>query len=424
MGRSCQSAPTGPAPRPNPALRHHARVTPERRAALLQRGLVVVGIVVLGFNLRPAAISVGPILGDISNGLQMSAAETGALTSLPVLAFAVFGAIAPRLARMLGLHRLTLVALLFLVGGLAGRAVVSSVPVFLALSLLALAGMASANVLLPSLVKLHFPDRVGLMTSIYSTALAIGLTSTSVLTVPVSEAQDGWRSGLLVWSLTAGIAVLPWLALIGHDRRPEATSGAIGLLAVARTRLGWLMALFFGLQALQAYSIFGWFAELYRDAGFSAHAAGLLLGVITGVSIPLSFLIPSIVARTHNQTVLMCAVMSCYPVGYVGLILAPHAGALVWAILVGIGTTTFPLILTLIGLRARTPSGTAALSGFAQSAGYLIAGTGPFTVGLLHEVSGGWTLPLLALLAVTVPQLLLGLAVSRPAYVEDELRRS
>jgi CP family cyanate transporter-like MFS transporter len=395
-------------------------VTEERRSSA-QRALVVLGIVVLAFNLRPAAVSVGPILADISSGLRMSATETGALTSLPVLAFAVFGSIAPRLARMIGLHRLTLAALLCLVGGLAGRAAVSSVPLFLALSLLALAGMATANVLLPSLVKLHFPDRVGLMTSIYSTALAIGLTSASVLTVPISEAQDGWRSGLVAWSLTAGIAVLPWLALIAHDRRPEAVAGPIGLLAVARTRLGWLMALFFGLQSLQAYSIFGWFAELYRDAGFSAHTAGLLLGVITGVSIPLSFVIPWVVARTHDQTLLMCAVMACYPIGYLGLILAPHAGAVVWAVLVGVATTTFPLILTLIGLRARTAGGTAALSGFTQSMGYLIAGAGPFTVGLLREVSGGWTLPLLALLAITVPQLLLGLAVSRPAYVEDEL---
>ena len=155
------------------------------------------------------------------DGLHMTAAETGLLTSLPVLAFAVFGALAPRLARLVGLHRLTLLALLGVVGGLAGRAAVTSVPVFLLLSLLALAGMATANVLLPSLVKLHFPDRVGLMTSIYSTALAIGLTAASVLTVPISEAGDGWRSGLLVWSFTAVIAALPWLLLVAHDRKPE-----------------------------------------------------------------------------------------------------------------------------------------------------------------------------------------------------------
>jgi CP family cyanate transporter-like MFS transporter len=398
-------------------------VTPARRVSF-QRALVVVGIVVLSFNLRPAAVSVGPVLGEIRSGLGMSSAATGVLTSLPVLAFALFGALAPRFARLIGLHRLTLLALLCVVAGLAARPSVSSVPVFLLLSLLALAGMASANVLLPSLVKLHFPDRIGLMTSIYSTALAIGLTSASVLTVPIGEAGDGWRTGLLAWSVTAGIAVLPWLALIARDRRPEAVSGPVGLLDVARTRLGWLMALFFGLQSLQAYSIFGWFAELYRDAGFSAHDAGLLLGVITGVSIPLSLLIPTLVARSHNQTLLMCAVMACYPIGYVGLILAPHSGAVLWAVLVGAGTTTFPLILTLIGLRARTPAGTAALSGFTQSAGYLIAGTGPFGIGVLHDLSGGWTVPLLALLAVTVPQLLLGLAVSRPAYVEDELERA
>jgi len=384
--------------------------------------LVVLGIVVLAFNLRPAAVSVGPVLGDISDGLHMTAAETGLLTSLPVLAFALFGALAPRLARLVGLHRLTLLALVCVVGGLAGRAAVTSVPVFLLLSLLALAGMATANVLLPSLVKLHFPDRVGLMTSIYSTALAIGLTSASVLTVPISEAGHGWRSGLLVWSVTALIAALPWLLLVAHDRKPEEVKGPVGLLDVARTRLGWMMALFFGLQSLQAYSIFGWFAELYRDAGFSAHTAGLLLGVITGVSIPLSFVIPALVVRSTNQSMLICAVMACYPIGYLGLIIAPHSGALAWAILVGVGTTTFPLILTLIGLRAHTSAGTAALSGFTQSTGYLIAGIGPFAVGLLHDGSGGWTVPLIVLLVLLVPQLFVGLAVARPAYIEDELR--
>jgi len=393
----------------------------EARSSRAQRVLVVLGIVVLAFNLRPAAVSVGPVLGDITDGLGMSPAEAGILTSLPVLAFAVFGALAPRGARLVGLHRLTLLALLCVVGGLFGRGATSSVPLFLVLSLLALAGMATANVLLPSLVKLHFPDRIGLMTSVYSTALAIGLTSASVLTVPISEAQDGWRSGLTVWALTACIAVVPWLGLIAHDRRPEDVAGHIGLMDVARTRLGWLMALFFGLQSLQAYAVFGWFAELYRDAGFSAYTAGLLLGVITGVSIPLSILIPWLVGRTHDQTLLMCVVMACYPIGYLGLVFAPRAGGLAWAILVGIGLCTFPLILTLIGLRARTPRGTAALSGFTQSTGYLIAAIGPFGIGLLHDQTGGWTVPLLVLLALCVPQLWVGLAVSRPAYIEDEL---
>lgn len=391
--------------------------------ARMQRALVVLGIVLLSFNLRPAAVSVGPVLGDIRAGLGMSGAQAGVLTALPVLAFAVFGALAPRGARLVGLHRLTLLSLLAVVVGLFGRASVSSVPVFLLLSLTALAGMATANVLLPSLVKLHFPDRIGLMTAVYSTALAIGLTSASVLTVPLSESGGGWRWGLLAWSVTAVIAVLPWLGLVGHDRRPEEASGHIGLAQVARTRLGWLMALFFGLQSLQAYSVFGWFAELYQDAGFDPTTAGWLLGVITGISIPLSILIPWLVGRTRDQTRLMLLVMGCYPIGYLGLIFAPRGGALAWALLVGVGLCTFPLILTLIGLRARTAGGTAALSGFSQSTGYLIAAAGPFGIGLLYDVTGGWTGPLVALLLLLVPQLWAGLAVSRPAYLEDELGR-
>ncbi|MEP6815729.1 MAG: MFS transporter [Marmoricola sp.] len=394
----------------------------ESRAA---RILVLVGIVVLAFNLRPAAVSVGPVLDEITNGLRMSSTQAGVLTSLPVLAFAFFGALAPRLARMFGVHRLTLLALFGVVAGLFVRSKVDSVLAFLGLSLLALAGMATANVLLPSLVKLHFPDRIGLMTAVYSTALAIGLTSASVLTVPISEAYGGWRSGLAAWSLVGAVAVLPWLGLVRHDR-PLSDGDlphTISLGTVSRTRLGWTMALFFGLQSLQAYAIFGWFAEVYRDAGFSAHTAGLLLGVITGVSIPLSFVIPAQAARMSNQAPLMWALMCCYPLGYAGLILAPAGGAWVWAVLCGIGTCTFPLILTLIGLRSSTPAGTAALSGFTQSVGYLIAALGPFGFGVLHDLTGGWTVPLVALGILTVPQLVVGLALSRPSYIEDQLAR-
>lgn len=389
----------------------------------MARILVLVGIIVLAFNLRPSAVSVGPVLDEITGGLRMSSTQAGVLTSLPVLAFAGFGALAPRLARLVGVHRLTLLALVGVVIGLFLRSKVDSVSAFLGLSLLALAGMATANVLLPSLVKLHFPDRIGLMTAVYSTALAIGLTSASVLTVPISEAYGGWRSGLAAWALVGAVAVLPWLGLIRHDRPLSDADQprTIRLGAVARTRLGWTMALFFGLQSLQAYAIFGWFAEVYRDAGFSAHTAGLLLGVITGVSIPLSFVIPAQAARMKNQAPLMWGLMVCYPIGYAGLILAPVGGAWVWAMICGVGTCTFPLILTLIGLRARTPAGTAALSGFTQSVGYLIAALGPFGVGVLHDLTGGWTVPLIALTVMTLPQLFFGLAVSRPSYIEDQL---
>ena len=388
-----------------------------RRTSLL----VLVGLVLLSFNLRPAAVSVGPVLAEVRAGLGMSATAAGLLTSLPVLAFAFFGALAPGLARRIGVHRVTLLALLAVTIGLGGRALVSTEPEFLALSMLALAGMAMANVLLPSLVKLHFPHRIGLVTAIYTTALAIGLTGALMLTVPIAEAYGGWRVGLGTWAVVALVAALPWLGLVAHDRALERAPRGIRFTDVARTRLGLAMAFFFGLQSLQAYAIFGWFAQLWRDNGFTAAEAGGLVGLLAAVSIPLSFWAPRAAARRTDQRGLLLAVMGCYPVGYVGLMIAPHGLALVWAVFVGVGAATFPIVLTLIGLRSRTPEGTAALSGLTQSLGYLIAAIGPFAVGLLYEASGGWTWPLGLLIALTVPQILLGMYVARPAFIEDQL---
>lgn len=393
----------------------------DRLDSRAQRILVLVGIVVLAFNLRPAAVSVGPVLDEIIDDLQMTATTAGVLTTLPVLAFAVFGALAPWLARALGLHRLTLLALVAVVVGLALRARTESVLLFLLLSLLALAGMATANVLLPSLVKLHFPERVGLLTSIYTTSLAIGLTTASVLTVPTGQALGSWRWGVGVWALTALVAALPWLRLVRHDTTPRSERSEITLAAVARTRLGWAMAAFFGLQSLQAYAVFGWFAQIYRDAGFSPETAGLLLGVVTAMSIPLSFVLPTLTARLTDQRWLMVALVACYPVGYVGLVVAPVAGAWFWAVTVGVALSVFPVALTLIGLRAHTPAGTAALSGFTQSVGYLISAIGPFGMGVLYDVTGAWSVPLLALMVMSFGQLVAGLMVARPAYIEDQL---
>lgn len=400
-------------------------VTPASpRETRAQKLLVVVAIVALAFNLRPAIVSAGAVLDELRAGLPLTGVEAGVLTTLPVLCFALVGALAPRLARNVGLHRLTLLGLVLMAFSLWARTVVDAAWPFLVLSFVALTGAATANVLLPSLVKLHFPHRIGLLTAIYSTSMAVGLTVSSVATVPLAKSGGviDWQRGLLGWAVTAAVAIIPWIPLVRHDRTTRRGLQVFGIADVARTRLGWAMAVFFGLQSAQAYTIFGWFAQLYRDAGFDADKAGLLLGVITGISIPLSFVIPSLTARVRDQRRVLNAIMVFYPVGYLGLWLAPVGGAWLWALAVGIGACTFPFILTLIGLRARTPGGTAALSGFAQSVGYLIAAIGPFGIGVLHDLSGGWTVPLWVMLAVCVPQWLVGLYAARPAYIEDELR--
>jgi CP family cyanate transporter-like MFS transporter len=391
-------------------------------SALRRTALVLAGLVLLSFNLRPAAVSVGPVLEEVRDGLGLTGPEAGLLTSLPVLAFAIFGALAPTLARVLGLHRALALSLVAVVVGLGGRAAAPESTVFLGLSGVALAGMATANVLIPSLVKLHFPDRIGRATAIYTTALAVGLTSAFLLTVPISDAFGGWRAGLGAWALLALVALVPWLGLLGHDRHLETGARSISFRDVARTRIGWAMVLFFGLQSLQAYSIFGWFAQLWRDNGYSAEQAGLLVAIVAGVSIPLSLWLPSAAARRDDQRGLILAVLSCYLVGYALLLVNAHTWAIPAALLVGVGCCVFPVVLTLIGLRAHTPDGTAALSGFTQSLGYLLAAVGPFAVGLVYDATGGWTAPLWMLMVLVLPLLAVGAYAGRPAFLEDQLR--
>ena len=382
---------------------------------------MLVGIIALALNLRPAAVSIGPVLTEIRDSLDMSAGTAGLLTSLPVIAFAIFGALTPRVAHHLGLHRTTLLGLVLLATGLSGRAFVDSAALFLLLSTVALAGMATANVLLPTLVKLHFPDRIGRMTSIYTTALAVGLTTSLMLTVPLSEAFGSWRWGLLAWGLVAALAILPWSSLIAHDLTPSDDVATYTMKQVARTPLGWAMVMCFGLQSAHAYVFFGWFPEIYRDAGFSATEAGVFVGVATAVTIPISLWMPAAVARAPSPTPYFLVLMACYTVGYIGVLTAITTLPWLWSLLLGIGGSVFPLVLTLIGLRARTTTGTRALSGFTQSVGYLVAAPGPWLFGVVHQISGNWTVPVLISLVMVVPLTISCLYVARPAWLEDQI---
>lgn len=389
----------------------------------LRRWMPLVALLCLAFNLRPVAVSVGPVLTEITAELGLTGTTAGLLTSLPTLCFAAFGAAAPWVARKLGEHGTIVVALLALIAGQVLRLLADDAVGFLLASALALAGMAMANVLLPSLVRQHYPDRIGLVTALYSLTLTIGVTVASMATVPLAVALGGWRAGLGTIVIAAVVALLFWLPMLrgGHATR-GARGDAVTLRHIARTRLGWALAVFFGIQSAQAYSIFGWLASVYRSAGLDEVQAGLMLGIATGVGIVPAFLIPAYVARTPNPTGLFLAIMGFLFAGYLGLIFAPTAAPWLWAVFLALGTASFPLLLALFGTRARTPAATAALSGFAQSVGYVIATMGPLSFGILHSLTGRWEPSMWVQLVLAVPMIVAGLYACRPRLIEDQLR--
>lgn len=392
------------------------------------RTLVAVALVLAALNLRPAITSLGALLEEVRDGLGMSGTVAGLLTSVPALCFAVFGVAAPRLARRRGPGAVVCAGLAAITLGVLLRPFTGGTVLFLAASALALGGIAVGNVLMPVVVKRWFPDRVGTMTGLYSMALSLGTALAAAATVPATRALGGdWRLGLAAWGVLAAVAVLPWLALArDREHAPAVTPAAptaegTGTGSIARSRTAWALAVYFGLQATGAYITMGWLPQIFRDAGVSASTAGVLLAVTMVMGVPLSFVLPALAGRMRHQGGLAVGLGLFGIAGYGGLWAAPAAAPWVWSLLLGISNCSFPLALTMIGMRSRTGGGVVRLSAFAQCTGYLFSIPGPILVGALYQHTGGWDLPVALMLALMVPQIAAGVAAGRDRAVEDEL---
>ncbi len=391
----------------------------EWRPGVISGGVLLgVAVVLVALNLRPAITSVGPILGEMRDGLGATATWAGVLTTLPGLCFAAAGFAAPALARRFGVGAAIASALSVLAVGLVLR-VIDGPYVVLGGTLVATAGIALANVLIPVVIKDSFPARVGMMTGVYTAALQGGGALGSALTPPLENAFGGWRQGLGAWSVLAVLALLVWiLAARGTGRVPVAEAGKQGSgRSLLRSPLAWMVTLFFGTQAFLAYVVMGWLPEVMIDAGVSKGDSGLLLGLISLIAVPISLVVAPMAARHRSQSPWIVGLGVFGFAGMVGMMIAPAASPLLWCVLIGLGMSVFSLALTVIALRARTSADTARLSGMAQGIGYLMAAVGPFLFGLLHDLTEGWTVPWIMMLVVFVAQMTFGALAGRRRFV-------
>jgi MFS transporter, CP family, cyanate transporter len=401
-------------------------VQPDLSAAISPTGvpvvaggtLLAVAVVLVALNLRPAVTSVAPLLGDMRDELGTSATWAGLLTTMPGLCFAAAGLTAPRLSSRFGLGRVISVALVVLTAGLVLRTV-DGPHVVIGATLLACAGIALINVLIPVVIKGSFPTRVGLMTGIYTAALQGGGALGSAVTPGLEEPLGGWRVALAAWAAIALLALLAWLPASRRHRGSWAASTEVTgeRRSLLRNRLAWTVTLFFGCQAFLAYIVMGWLPQIFIDNGIGKVQAGILVGLVSLIGVPVALIISPLAARSANQSGWIVALGVLGFGGAIGLLVAPAAAPWVWSVLIGIGMSAFSLALTVIALRARNAEDTAQLSGMAQGFGYLFAGLGPFLFGLLHDVSDGWTIPFAMFLVVYVVQIVAGAAAGRSRYV-------
>jgi CP family cyanate transporter-like MFS transporter len=386
--------------------------------------LLVVGMLALALNLRAAITGLPPVFPELSAALNLSSATIAVLAAVPVLCFGLFSGLGAPLSRRFGEERVLLVALLLLAAGLLLRGAAPEVMLFPG-TMLAGGAIALGNVLLPSLIKRRRPGHAGLLIGAYLLTMSSGAVIGALIAVPVYQAAAGSTAAVAGWpvQLTLGLWAVPalaaavvWLPQIRYRTVPDTTGpDTTGRRTpVNRHLLAWQVAAFMGLQSLTYYAALSWLPTLFRDRGVSPEHAGALLALMNLGNAITAMLMPVLAHRARDQRPLVLVAALASAVGLTGALLAPVGTAFVWTLLLGLGQgASLGLAIFFTVARAPDPVASASLSGFAQSVGYLIATGGPLAIGFLHTATGGWDVPVVALLAATVVQLSAGVLAGR-----------
>lgn len=386
----------------------------------LDRWLLVLGIIFIAAALRAPFTSVGPLIQMIQEDLGLSNTVAGAITTIPLLAFAILSPFAPKLARRFGLANVLLMAMVMLAIGILIRSSSGTGMLFTGTAILGLS-IAVCNVLLPGLIKGKFPQKIGLMTGVYSVSMNLCAATASAISVPLaSNSGFGWRGTLAIWFMIAALATLFW---IPQMRKLDQGSGAKRSSSNAniwRSSLAWKVTIFMGLQSLLYYVFIAWFSVLLGERGMTSSHAGWILSLMQLAQLPFTFFVPLWAGRMKNQRILVVITAVLYFIGISGIWLGSSALMVVWAICFGIaGGFAFGLAMMFFSLRTRSTQEAAELSGMAQSVGYVLAAMGPALFGLLHDVTGSWSIPLILLLGASVLLLVVGLGAGSNRYVGD-----
>jgi CP family cyanate transporter-like MFS transporter len=376
-------------------------------------------IVLVAANLRPAVVGVAPLLSQIQAAEGLSATAAGLLTALPVLCFGLVAPLAPPLARRLGIEGALLAALVLLIIGFLVRSSGPLVALFAGTVLLGSA-IAIGNVLLPSLIKRDFAHRTGVMTGLYTMAIAGGGALAAGVTVPVAHATGlGWHGALASWALFALLGLLCWLPHVRRAGRPVRV-GRLRVGGLWRDAIAWQVTVYMGLQSLSYFAVTAWLPAMLVERGYDPVVAGWLLSLATVAGIAGATIAPMLATRGARQRGVAVGITAIAAVGLLG-VLAPVGIEVVAVVLLGFAqSAALGLALTLVALRAPDAAHAAQLSGMAQSVGYVLAAAGPFVMGALRDVTGGWTVPLVLLLALLAVQGTAGVLAGR----DRQVRRS
>jgi CP family cyanate transporter-like MFS transporter len=381
-------------------------------------------IIFIAIVLRPPVASIGPLLQEIQSSLGVNSELIGLLAAAPVLCFGLGAFASPWLVGRVGVNHAMLYVMSFL--GLASLLrMFFGYPGLLLGTIGAGLSIAIANVLLPTVVRVQFPNRVALVTGAYTTLLSISASLAASIAVPSSKLLGGWSPALAIWIFPTVLAVLLWLpqvrTQVSHVAQ-AASSAAEERLAVLRSPISWAIVGFFGIQSLGFYALLGWMPSALTAIGETPEAAGGYLGFASAIGIPTGLIVSSMLGKFKSLSWWAAGTSLSTLAGNILLTVVlqtQDSSLLILAcVLVGLGmSATFPISLSLISTRASTQAQTTQLSAMSQGWGYLLAAAGTFMVGYVAHASASWALSFGIITALTLVQATIGIYAGRPGII-------
>jgi len=390
--------------------------------------LTLIALFFITLILRPPIAQIGPLLHEITGALKLGPTEVGLLASAPVFTFGAGAFLAPWLLRRFGLNHAILLMLAVIFASIALRSWFGY-PVLLVGTIVIGLAIAITNVLLPTFLRVDFPKQTVILTSGYTTMLAITASVAAAISVPLSESFGGWQYSLLVTVVPALLAVVFWYPRVReaepHVRIP-AHAAKSDTKAVYGSLIAWSSLAFFGIQSMNFYVVLSWLPTMLISIGVAPGAAGGYLGIATAIGIPTAMLLAPVMNRLKSISWLAVGFSLLAMAGFASLSLFLSAGdptntfwLIASCVMISVGqTATFPLSLTIISTRAHGQSKTTVLSAMSQGWGYLLSGIGVFAIGAFAVSTGSWATGVMVLVFTGVVQAAAGFYGGRNRYIE------
>lgn len=384
--------------------------------------IFIVGIVFIASNLRAPITSVGPVIPQIQEALGMNNTLAGLITTIPLLMFAFFSPIVPKLSEKHGIEKMLWLSLWIIGIGVAIRVLPSAALILVGSALIG-CGITFGNVLIPPLIRHRFPKRIGIVTGIYSAAMNITASLASGLSIAIGQwTGAGWKGSIGVWVVFSLIAIVVWAPQLWNARKQKrsvdpAVQG-VRPASLLKSRLAWHVTIFMGLQSLLFYCSVAWLPVVLQSWGMPSGESGWVLSLVQFTQLPIVFVGPIVIAKLKNHTPLLWFVLATLVISVLLIVLWRAQFIIPAVILFGLGTgLAFSLVMMWFVMRTTTTAVSARLSGMAQSFGYALAAAGPPLFGALHDWSGNWEVPFILLFAASIGLFVFGYRIAKPVEI-------